>query len=41
MISEPEPTLVIPTSSPPSVPTSSVGTTRIVGVVLGDRRCRR
>ena len=31
MITEPEPTLVMPTSRPPSAPTSSVGTGRIGG----------
>ena len=31
MISEPEPTEVMPTSRPPTAPTSTVGTTRIRG----------
>ena len=32
MMTEPEPTLVMPTSRPPSMPTSSVGTIRMAGL---------
>ena len=35
MMTEPEPTLVMPTSRPPSAPTSSVGSGRIVGLLVG------
>ena len=44
MITEPDPTLVMPTSSPPTAPTRNVGSGRIRGSVrcgsLSLRTCR-